>query len=63
MTVARTAARRRKQAVQGYTHLARLGRPIYGTLSKSKAEKRAAAQARKRQEMGQRKAHATAKKG
>lgn len=29
MSVARTARRRRKQAKQGFTHLAKIGRPIY----------------------------------
>jgi hypothetical protein len=29
MSAARTARRRRKQFVQGFTHIAKLGRPIY----------------------------------
>lgn len=29
MSVARTARRRRKQAAQGFNHLAKLGRPIF----------------------------------
>lgn len=52
---ARTAARRRRQAVNGYKHIARLGRPIYkATASTSVAQaiererRLAAAEARRR---------------
>lgn len=40
MCVARTARRRRKQARNGYAHLAKLGRPIYSKPSPSKQSKR-----------------------
>lgn len=32
-----TGKRRRRQAAMGYTHLAKLGRPIYGKRSKEKS--------------------------
>ena len=32
-----TGKRRRKQAANGYAHLAKLGRPIYGKKSKDKS--------------------------
>ena len=52
MTVARTARRRRKQAINCFRHLARIGRgnnnrTIYATHTKETYEKRAA-QARER---------------
>lgn len=62
MTVTATAKRRRKQACQGNTHLAKRGRPIYGNAGTAKSEKRAAAQTRKRQEMQRRAEHSGAKK-
>lgn len=40
MSQARTNARRRRQAVNDYTHLARLGRPIYGKRSAEAAARR-----------------------
>lgn len=40
MTVAATAKRRRKQISQGYTHIARLGRPVYRGTSKVKSERK-----------------------
>ena len=40
MSQARTNARRRRQAVNGYTHLARLGRPVYGKRSAEAAARR-----------------------
>jgi hypothetical protein len=42
MTVAATAKRRRRQAVNGYNHLAKLGRPIYSKKSAGKAAARLA---------------------
>lgn len=42
MCVARTARRRRKQARQGYKHLAKLGRPIYSKPSPGKMSRRLA---------------------
>lgn len=35
-----TAKRRRRQAANGYTHLAKLGRPIYKKKSKEKSARR-----------------------
>lgn len=63
MSVAQTAIRRRKQAVQGYTHLARHQRPIYRArmqrsvgeairLEKLKAQRMAAAQGKKKAKKG-----------
>lgn len=37
-----TAKRRRKQAANGYTHLARIGRPVYKKKSKEKSARRLA---------------------
>lgn len=47
MSVARTARRRRLQAIQGYRHMARLGhgnnnRPIYHKRSESKLQRKEA---------------------
>jgi hypothetical protein len=42
MTAISTAKRRRRQAANGYNHLAKLGRPIYSKNSASKAAARLA---------------------
>jgi hypothetical protein len=40
MSVIATAKRRRRQAKNGYKHLAKLGRPVYKKVSASKALRR-----------------------
>lgn len=40
MSVIATAKRRRRQAKNGYKHLAKLGRPIYKKVSASKSARR-----------------------
>ena len=57
---ARTAARRRKQAVQGYNHLARIGRgnnnrPIYRVKSQEKQQARLRALVEKQRAISARK--------
>ncbi len=42
MTVARTARRRRKHISQGYSHLAKMGRPVYRGTSALKSERKLA---------------------
>lgn len=49
------AKRRRRQAAIGYTHLAKIGRPVYKKKSKAKADKRLRAVIAKQNLIAQRK--------
>lgn len=51
------AKRRRRQAAIGYTHLAKLGRPIYSKKSASKQAAKLARLVQRERERQQRKAH------
>ncbi|MCA9231750.1 MAG: hypothetical protein KDA57_13955 [Planctomycetales bacterium] len=49
-----TAKRRRRQAKNGYSHLAKLGRPIYAKKSKEKADAQRIALIKRQNERRQR---------
>lgn len=55
MSVARTARRRRKQAVNGYKHLAKLRRPKYTKMDAGKSARREAAKVANIKRMQQKK--------
>lgn len=54
MTVTATAKRRRRQAANGYNHIAKLGRPIYKKTDSSTASRKLAAMVARENERRQR---------